>query len=129
MYKNVMDAIEKRIQPTTKNDLGVDYISRQDVLSEIIRFSTEEGSSVECQQLYCDVNNMPSVTPQEPRWIPTSERLPKEDGEYYATIYDTDENYQYMDIAELEDGIWQYKDYIKVLAWQPLPKAYREVEE
>jgi hypothetical protein len=67
MYKNVMDAIEKRIQPTTKNDLGVDYISRQDVLSEIIRFSTEEGSSVECQQLYCDVNNMPSATPIRPK--------------------------------------------------------------
>ena len=44
-----------------------DCISRQDVLSEIIRFSTEEGASVECQQLYCDVNNMPSVTPQKPR--------------------------------------------------------------
>ena len=52
-------------EPIAKNDLGVDCISRQDVLSEIIRFSTEEGSSVECQQLYCDVNNMPSVTPQE----------------------------------------------------------------
>lgn len=48
-----------------------DCISRQDVLSEIIRFSTEEGSSVECQQLYCDVNNMPSVTPIRPKghWI------------------------------------------------------------
>ena len=58
-------------EPTTKNDLGVDCISRQDVLSEIIRFSTEEGSSVECQQLYCDVNNMPSVTPIRPKghWI------------------------------------------------------------
>jgi hypothetical protein len=65
---------------------------------------------------------------QEPRWIPTSERLPEEDGEYYATIYDTDENYQYMDIAELEDGIWQYKDYVKVLAWMPLPKPYEPQE-
>lgn len=36
-------------------------ISRQDVLDEIIRFSTEEGSGVECSQLYCDVNNMPNV--------------------------------------------------------------------
>jgi len=65
---------------------------------------------------------------QEPRWIPTSERLPEEDGEYYATIYDTDENYKYMDIAEFEDGIWQYKDYIKVLAWMPLPKSYEPQE-
>jgi len=38
-----------------------DLIRRQDVLDEITRFSTEEGSSVECSQLYCDVNNMPNV--------------------------------------------------------------------
>ena len=38
-----------------------DLIDRQDVLDEIVRFSTEEGSSVECSQLYCDVNNMPNV--------------------------------------------------------------------
>ena len=38
-----------------------DLIDRQDVLDKIIRFSTEEGSSVECQQLYCDVHNMPNV--------------------------------------------------------------------
>lgn len=38
-----------------------EIIIKQDVLDEIVRFSTEEGSSVECQQLYCDVNNMPSI--------------------------------------------------------------------
>lgn len=38
-----------------------ELINKQDVLDEIVRFSTEEGSSVECQQLYCDVNNMPSI--------------------------------------------------------------------
>ena len=38
-----------------------DLIDRQDVLDEIVRFSTEEGSSVECSQLYCDVHNMPNV--------------------------------------------------------------------
>ena len=64
----------------------------------------------------------------EPKWIPTNERLPEKDGEYLATVYDTDENYKYMDIAELEDGIWQYKDYIKVLAWMPLPKRYEPQE-
>jgi hypothetical protein len=69
------------------------------------------------------------ILEQEPRWIPTSERLPEEDGEYYATVYDTDENYKYMDIAELEDGIWQYKDYVKVLAWMPLPEPYKVESE
>lgn len=38
-----------------------DLIRRQDVLDEIVRFSTEEGASVECSQLYCDVHNMPNV--------------------------------------------------------------------
>lgn len=38
-----------------------DLIRRQDVLDEIIRFSTEEASSVECSQLYCDIHNMPNV--------------------------------------------------------------------
>ena len=38
-----------------------DLIDRRDVLDEIVRFSTEEGSSVECQRLYCDVHNMPNV--------------------------------------------------------------------
>ena len=79
-------------EPTTKNNLGVDCISRQDVLTEIIRFSTEEGASVECQQLYCDVNNMPSVTPQLSvpevtalaEWI---EKLTKECEEAYNKGY------------------------------------------
>ena len=38
-----------------------DLINRQDVLDEIVRFSTEEGSNIECQQLYCDIHNMPNV--------------------------------------------------------------------
>ena len=38
-----------------------DLIRRKDVLDEIVRFSTEEGSSVECQRLFCDVYNMPNV--------------------------------------------------------------------
>ena len=42
-----------------------DTISRDAVLKRIVQFSVEEGSSVECQPLYSDVNNMPSVQPSE----------------------------------------------------------------
>jgi len=63
------------------------------------------------------------------RWIPVSERLPEEDGEYLATIYDMDENYEYIDIAELGDGKWCYKPYILVKAWMPLPKPYKAESE
>lgn len=37
-----------------------ELIIKQDVLDEIVRFSTEEGSSIECTRLYCDVNDMPN---------------------------------------------------------------------
>lgn len=62
-------------------------------------------------------------------WISVTERLPEEDGEYLATIYDMDENHEYMDIAELEDGKWCYKPYILVKAWMPLPEPYEEDKE
>lgn len=54
-----------------------DLINKQDVLNEIVRFSTEEGSSVECQQLYCDVNNMPAYKePNAGKWIETDSADP-----------------------------------------------------
>ena len=47
-----------------------DTISRDAVLKRIAQFSTEEGSSVECQPLYSDVYNMPSVQPSRKwHWI------------------------------------------------------------
>ena len=114
------EAYQLEYERTTKNDLGVDCISRQDVLSEIIRFSTEEGSSVECQQLYCDVNNMPSVTPQEPRWIPVSEKLPEENGGYLITLKGG-----YV-MTALWNGNAEY--WSEVTAWMPLPKPYESQE-
>ena len=55
------------LQLTCNNDAS-DLIIKQDVLEEIIRFSTEEGSSVECQKLYCNVNALPSAE-QKGKWI------------------------------------------------------------
>lgn len=44
-------------------DEPCDTISKEAVLKRIAQFSVEEGSSVRCQPLYSDVNNMPSVKP------------------------------------------------------------------
>lgn len=104
-----------------------DCISRQAVEGAI--YDATRAMDLNYGQIMDYIDNLPSVIPQEPKWILVSERLPKEDGEYLVTIYDADENYKYMDIAELADGIWQYKGYIKVLAWMPLPEPYREAEE
>ena len=111
--------------------MTIDCIARQDVERYIEGFINEYTPKEELEFINLELDGLkhiPSVTPQEPRWIPVSERLPEEDGEYCVTVYDMDENYKYRDIAELEDGIWQYKNYIKVLAWMPLPKPYEPQE-
>ena len=131
------EAYQLEYESTTKNDLGVDWESYKDVdgnslddlILEVLQNNFDCGNTYGYKVADEIIGLLPPVTPQEPRWIPTSERLPKEDGEYYATVYDTDENYKYMDIAELEDGIWQYKDYVKVLAWMPLPQPYKAESE
>jgi hypothetical protein len=107
-------------------------------LSEIIRFSTEEGASVECQQLYCDVNNMPPVTPQEPRWIPVSERLPTKE-EYIANnglFIVTDGNRTYAEYFDVYNSMKYFGEPTMngfrvdrcVIAWMPLPKPYEPQE-
>lgn len=82
-------------EPTTKNNLGVDCVSRQaaiDVLAigeEFLRRVLDEvdviGHEREkyewglglVESYISDMEELPSVTPQEPRWIPVSERLPE----------------------------------------------------
>lgn len=76
MYNAVMDAIEKRIQSTTKNDLGVDLISRADVNRIICEYrddAAETGSERDLERAYganaigALISELPSVTPQKPR--------------------------------------------------------------
>lgn len=121
-----------------KNDLGVDCIDRKATLDAIIKRLgiKNEAYLLEAERvIYQQILAMPSVTPQEPRWIPVSERLPEESGEYLVSgIDDEDENYKYVNLAyyahlndydDIYEGQWQ--DLIideKVIAWMPLPEAY-----
>lgn len=85
---------------------------------------------------------------QEPRWIPVSEKLPEEDGEYllFGKIYEDEENYVFIgeyDSCGEQFGIWQeqfdrrtlgclgseFFEYSSVIAWQPLPQPYRAESE
>ena len=64
-------------------------------------------------------------------WIPCSERLPKESGEYLTFVnYDDDE---FIAIDEFDcEGImtkWNCTPNYHVIAWQPLPEPYQQKGE
>lgn len=66
--------------------------------------------------------------PKVGEWIPCSERLPEEDGEYLVWV--RYEGREFTTTEEYEDGMWNYSGAYnfndKVIAWMPLPKAYKE---
>lgn len=63
-------------------------------------------------------------------WIPCSERLPKKDGFYLATIDGeiAGVDKSFTGLAEFENGKWidDEGDYKPIIAWQPLPEPYKE---
>ena len=65
---------------TTKNDLGVDCISRADAIKAMQdkakKLKNEDTINGLCGAVAI-LFDMPSVTPQEPKWISVSEKLPK----------------------------------------------------
>ena len=85
---------------------------------------------------------------EQTKWIPVSERLPEEDGEYllFGKIDEDEENYIFIgeyDSCGEQFGIWQeqfdrttlgclgseFFEYSSVIAWQPLPQPYRAESE
>ena len=129
-----------------------DVISRQATINAVKRIHPVD-TDYDCT-LYDKVDvmyvldEMPSVIPQEPSWIPVSEKLP-EDGIYLVTVerttgkprvevmsfakdlnkvddYDFPEHkcgwYEY----DSEYGYWEDTD---VIAWMPLPQPYKGESE
>ena len=77
------------------------------------------------------IDNLPSVNPKEPKWIPVSERLPKDGQSVLFCDIDNDIMIGYHvngrpDTHFSQDGT--YDDMKNVRAWMPLPKPYEPQE-
>lgn len=118
-----------------KNFGELDCISRADVIKLMQdNWHTHNGDWA-MQESMDDIRALPSVTPQEPRWIPVSEKKPDE-GYSVLVMRITDDNYKYMRVATYQGDCWMddtdkfnKPNPHKVIAWMPLPQPYSEVEE
>lgn len=54
-------------------------------------------------------------------WIPCSERLPEEYGDYLVTYGFNDVDVKVVDVSSYSENGFEF---INVIAWQPLPEAY-----
>jgi len=76
---------------------------------------------------------------EQPRWIPVSERLPEEDGQYLITVKykHVNDNYEdvYAEHGEWFDGRWDMfcfghcGEVEDIIAWMPLPESYNAESE
>lgn len=110
------------------------------------KFHKEEG----CSKWSCVFEEKSGVPKREKgEWIPVSERLPEEDGDYMLwgkMIEDDEEEYQFIggyDSGCEEFGVWEmqydrttlgclgsdFLEYDRVIAWQPLPEPYKAESE
>lgn len=71
------------------------------------------------------INSQPKIG----GWIPCSERLPEENGEYICTqeIYSLSNRKlsgKSVKPVRFYNGQWRRAENLKVIAWQPLPEPY-----
>lgn len=129
---------------------GEKYPCKPDIFAEtyepierdlIDRQAAIEAADRGCQEfrgIFGRIEDAINEIPPEQLWIPCSERLPEEDGEYLSYIADPDDKRcQYIMTAEfatarsscsakwLPDNAFASSN---VVAWQPLPEPYRRDE-
>ena len=105
--------------------------------------SSTNGSGLCTDEQHYEAKQMGIEAIEQTRWIPISERLPEEYGEYLITWTTSQIKRPFIGISEgevtseydyehnrfkfewlLEDYIKNYPD-VKVIAWMPLPEPYK----
>lgn len=122
------EAYQLEYERTTKNDLGVECISREQAKAAIRDKFKDLPSRVEINTI---LNELPSVTPQEPKWIPVEEKLPEDRQNVLFCDIDNDIMVGYhikgrSNTHFSQDGT--FEDMKNVRAWMLLPKPYEPQE-
>ena len=127
IYTNEVRDIIRELQPVTPTTCIAKVTFSKDDLQELVDEKVEELAQ-----------HMKS------RWIPVSERLPEEEGDYllWGKVCEDEEEYQFIgsyDSGCEQFGIWQeqfdrttlgclgseFFEYASVIAWMPLPEPYK----
>ena len=116
-----------------------DAVSRQAVLEKAINVPIAKVMTDElleyCKVIYRkvvfvdDIDKLPSVRPQESKWIPVrDERFPEQHKEVIVTDVETNDSYLSRYIG---DGYWECDNGLfkgRIIAWMPKPKPYEQQE-
>ena len=84
-------------------------------------FNFDEDESKLVERVMIDVQNAIEEQPKIGGWIPCSERLPEEYGDYLVTYGFNDVDVKVVDVSSYSENGFEF---INVIAWQPLPEAY-----
>ena len=114
--------------PTIDPEPCEDAVSREAVSSWLKQYGQDvlHGKyKFSLMYIWKNLMDLPSAQPEQ-RWIPCSERLPDEYGEYLVTKHTIGwncEEYVSNDIAYFDNDGFHKADI--VIAWMPLPEPYR----
>lgn len=101
------------------------------LLIEIMQWKMREAGISDWNRCLDEVERFIREFPQVGGWIPVSEKLPEENEVYLVTWID-ERNIPYIELVEYYpdtkswQGIIQAGRGYEILAWQPLPPAYKE---
>ena len=94
------------------------------------RFVTELRDAMKAD-LIDDIQELPSAQP-EPQWIPCSERLPEEYGNYLVSIEGEETDIGSIDpkvgrwsLCDATGFYWADNLHVKITAWCELPEPYK----